>query len=95
MSNKLGSVNPCNMTILLDKNGSDIGRCLDTPNSFAVACMLSNKVVYGKTYYQYFPTKYHYKTDDDIQQRIKSYEKFKDTSLKEEFNKHKQFIKIY
>ena len=51
---KLGSVNPCALLYLYNKDNEEIGTCLDTPNNFAVACMLNDNVQYGKAYYQFF-----------------------------------------
>ena len=48
---KLGSVNPCALLYLYNKDNEEIGTCLDTPNNFAVACMLNDNVQYGKAYY--------------------------------------------
>lgn len=92
---KIGSVNPCNLLVLMDKYDRRIGTCLDTPNSFAVACMINGKVHKGKADYQLFKTEYRYKDDNDIQERIKAYEKFKDNVLKQEYEQHKSFIKFY
>ena len=92
---KIGSVNPCNLLVLMDKYDRQIGTCLDTPNSFAVACIMNDKVCKGKADYQLFKTEYRYKDDKDIKERIKSYEKFKDNVLEQEYEHHKQFIRFY
>lgn len=92
---KIGSVNPCNLLVLTDNQDKQIGTCLDTPNNFAVACMLNDKVCKGKAHYQLFKTECKYRNDDDIQERIKSYEKFKDNILKQEYEHHKKFINFY
>lgn len=74
---KLGSVNPCVLLFLYDKDNKEIGTCLDTPNNFAVACMLNDNVQYGKAYYQFF--------GETIKQR-------KDKDTLEEINRHKLTI---
>lgn len=51
---KIGSVNACETMALFDKDNNIIGRCFDTPNAFAYACVLSDKVIKGKAYYKYF-----------------------------------------
>ena len=89
---KLGSVNPCNMLFLYDKNNNT---CLDTPNNFAVACMLNDNVQYGKAYYQFFGETIKQRKDKDISDRISVYQKLvslenKDTL--EEINRHKLTI---
>lgn len=60
---KLGSVNPCNMLSLCNKNGRIIGECFDTPNAFACACYLNDKVEYGKVYYEFFGLSMRYRQD--------------------------------
>lgn len=60
---KLGSVNPCNMLSLCDKNGRIIGECFDTPNAFACACYLNDNVEYGKVHYEFFGLSMRYKQD--------------------------------
>ena len=94
---KLGSVNPCNMLFLYDKNNKEIGTCLDTPNNFAVACMLNDNVQYGKAYYQSFGETIKQRKDKDILDRISVYQKLvslEDKGTLEEINRHKLNINI-
>lgn len=48
---KLGSVNPCGMLDLYSKRGKYLGYCLDTPNCFAAAIKMNDKISYGMTVY--------------------------------------------
>ena len=89
---KLGSVNPCALLFLYDKNNKEIGTCLDTPNNFAVACMLNDNVQYGKAYYQFFGETIKQRKDKDILDRISVYQKLvslEDKGTLEEINRHK------
>lgn len=89
---KLGSVNPCALLYLYNKDNEEIGTCLDTPNNFAVACMLNNNVQYGKAYYQFFGETIKQRKDKDISGRISIYQKLvnlEDKDTLEEINRHK------
>lgn len=95
---KLGSVNPCNMMTLYDVNNNYIGECLDTPNNFAVACLINDKVEYGKAWYQYFGEVIRSRHYEDISDRINIYKKLsekKHIDTINEINKHKEMIKFY
>lgn len=87
---KLGSVNPCNMMALYDKKNIIIGSCMDTPNNFAVACLINPNVTYGKTYYQRFGEEI--RTRESVQDRIDMYQQDIDSNDIEEINRHKMTI---
>lgn len=88
---KLGSVKPCSLLSLYSKENKYIGTCLDTPNNFAVACMLNENIDYGKAYYLHFEDVIRKKNDTDILERISTYKKL-EKKLQDEINTHKQTI---
>lgn len=93
---KLGSVNPCANMSLFDKDGKLLGYCMDTPNSFAVACLANKNVSYGKAYYQMFADTVRYANDVDIQERMSMYDKRdKYKYIETEYNNILEFIKFF
>ena len=92
ITRKLGSVNPCGMTMLYDKENNLIGSCMDTPNNFAVACLINAKVAYGKTYYPCFGEDI--RTRESVQDRIDMYQGHIERNNMEEINRHKLTIKL-
>lgn len=89
---KIGSVNPCNMMFLFDKNGKEIGTCMDTPNSFAVACVMNSRVAYGKAHYQFFGTTVRKRDEKDNLDRVATYRNRRFESTKEEYDRLKQYV---
>lgn len=89
---KVGSVNPCNLMFLYDKNDNQLGTCLDTPNNFAIACILNKNVHYGVAYYPLFGTNKKYRSG--VSEIIKSYEtlRTKYKHINDEIEKHKEHI---
>ena len=91
----IGSINPCGVLTLYDKEEKELGTCLDTPNSFAVACMIHSEVVKGICYYQHFGKEERIK-DNDILERINTYticlKKFSET--KKDVEQIKKYIKF-
>lgn len=90
---KLGSVNPCNVLSLCDGKGKVIGECFDTPNAFACACYLNDKVEYGKAYYEFFGLSMRYKSE--YKEQISLYKKQAENGNMEDINYLKQEIKFY
>lgn len=96
----IGSINPCNILYLYDDKEKCIGECLDTPNSFAMACLLypNKHITIGKTFYLYFGEETRSINDKDIKERIKSLNKFKKNfpdMFFNDINYHLKAIKIY
>lgn len=53
----LGSVNPCAVAFLINKEGKNIGQTLDTPNAVAYAMAINKNVVKSVAYYPMFGDK--------------------------------------
>lgn len=75
---------------LFDAQGRMIGKCLDTPNNFAAACVLCEDIAYGKVHYEFFGTTVRYADDPDIIDRM-VFLANDDTALEY----HKRKIKFY
>lgn len=69
------SINPCEILYLYDKDNNNIGNCLDTPNAFAYACLLNDKVVKGIAKYPYWEDNIRLANDQDIIDRINTFKK--------------------
>lgn len=95
MKNKLGSINPCEKLLLYDKNKKLLGECLNTPNSFAVACYINNNIAYGRAYYQFFDDNIRKRNDKDNIERIDMLHALLENNNVEDFNSIKKTIKWY
>lgn len=99
--NKIGSVNPCNILHLYNKNNEIIGHCLDTPNNFAIAIILNpnSDIVKGIAHYAICKNHNIYNiNDNDIKERINTYHllEIKNYNVyQQDISYHSQFIKIY
>lgn len=95
---KIGSVNPCSVLYLYNENGKCIGECLDTPNCFAVACLVNPLVMSGKAFYEHFNETLKEREDKDIQERMDTYQKCLERfpeSTQKEIDYHFSNIKFY
>lgn len=95
MKKNLGSINPCNTLFLYDKDKKLLGECLDTPNSFAVACCINNNITYGKAYYQFFNDDIRKRNDKDNIERIIMFNELLKNNNIADFNSIKETIKWY
>ena len=67
---KIGSINPAMPMALYSKRGRIVGWCMDTPNSFACACQMSDKVFKGIANYPGFGETIRLRDSQDNQERM-------------------------
>lgn len=92
---KVGSVNPCNVLMLFDAKGNEIGKCLDTPNAFAIACYLYDDISFGTAYYQYFGRTQRNRNDSDTAERIEMFRQCVKNGFTDTVEAMKRDIKMY
>lgn len=91
----VGSVNACNVLHLKDAKGNTIGHCADTPNAFAVACIVIESVVSGVSCYQFFGNTQRNRTDADTLERVNMFRGCVANGFCDDFDKLRQTIVIY
>lgn len=69
----IGNFNPCGVAMLYDHEGKPIGSCLDTPNVFAVACLLYPIIDYGVSHYDRFADETRKRDGKDNIERMEMY----------------------
>lgn len=69
----IGSFNPCGVAMLYDHDGKPLGSCLDTPNVFAVACLLYPSIDYGVSHYDLFADETRKRDGKDNIERMGAY----------------------
>ena len=71
----ISNVNPCNVLSLYSADNKCLGYCLDTPNAFAYACFVNDKIKKGVAKYPLFDDTIRYADNEDIKGRISMFKK--------------------